>query len=113
MSHNPIYQALRVSGLIEHLEDVGRRTGTHSRLWETVKMERSALRSMWMRGVIDYDQYAALSAKVSRTLHARLLRDALRDVPHGKRRAAVRTVQRICPPGMTSYDFRMGKTARA
>jgi hypothetical protein len=108
MIRNPIYQALRTSGFLQRLEDEARCTDAHAKLYAAVRKERATLRSMWMRGAIDYNEYVELRGRVSRTLHARLLRDFFRRSEPRARQNLTRTISRVCPPGMSSYAFRMG-----
>lgn len=113
MMRNPIYQALRTTGLIQRLEDAARRSGAHASLYAIVRQERAALRSMREREVIEYDEYVELRSRVSRALHARLLRDYRAKSHPRARRDLTRTVRRICPPGTSRYAFRTGRRALA
>lgn len=113
MIRNPIYQSLRTAGFLQRLEDDALRTGAHAKLSAAVRKERATLRSMWMRGAINYDEYVELRSRVSRTLHARLLRDFFRRSELRARQNLTRTISRICPPGTSSYAFRMGRRGLA
>lgn len=105
---NPIYQTFIRSGFMGQLEDRFRRAGEHSALFKTVSSERRAVMSMWKRGVIGYDEYVSLTAKISRALHARILHDAMRGVSLAGRQRTISQFRKIAPAGMSSYNCRMG-----
>lgn len=110
---NPIYHSFLRSGFMGQLEDRFRKTGEHSSLFKTVISERRAAMSMFMRGVIDYDEYVSLTAKISRALHARILRDAMRGASLSHRRRTIAEFRKIAPAGMSSYNCRMGYGLKA
>lgn len=112
-TRNPIYQAFRTLGLINQLERNARMSGAHSALYDVVRQERAAVRSMWQRGVISYEEYENLHQRIGRTLHARLIRDYVRRGSLSERRKATRLIMRTCPPGATAYHLRMGYATHA
>lgn len=111
--HNPIYQTFLRSGFMGQLEDRFRRAGEHSAIFKAVSSERRAVMSMWKRGVISYDEYVSLTAKISRALHARILRDAMRGVSLAGRQRTISQFRKIAPAGMSSYNCRMGYGLKA
>lgn len=107
-ARNPIYQALRTSGVLEAL---ARSYAKHPRvaaLHAKVVADRTALQRLYQRGMVTPDERAAIWDRINRPHHAAVLRLARLAEPMEQRRRATKTVRRICPPGMTRYGFRMG-----
>lgn len=112
MTRNPIYQALRTTGIVDML---GRSHRNNARVIAANALacrKLDHILDLYELGVIDHKELRDLTDRARRPYHAAILWAARAGEPLASRRRAVKGVRTICPPGTTSYDLRMGKTAR-
>lgn len=113
MSRNPIYQAMRVSGVLSKMVSRFKLDERLIRAKATFELDLDALRGMRDREVITFDEYRDLAARAARPYHAAVVRLALAELSITQRRSTTMKLRSACPPSMTAYDFRMGRHAHA
>ncbi|MBA3576217.1 MAG: hypothetical protein H0W39_01175 [Sphingomonas sp.] len=95
MMRNPIYQALLSAGYIRRFSDHCKRQGELTTFDVQLRSDRKALRGLWLRQILTYDEYSAALTRLVRPFHAKILKLLRRELGLTGTRKMVHSVRHL------------------